>query len=282
VSFASRLAVVERRYGEPSAPLPWCAPVPFARQCGMEPDLWQERVLLSTAPRLLLNCSRQSGKSQVTALLALWTALFEPGSLVLLLSPSQRQSAELLRYVLRAYRVVAPQVPADAETLLRLELANGSRILALPGVEQTVRGLAGVTLLVLDEAARICDELYAATRPMLAVSGGRLVMLSTPWGRRGVFFEAWEHGDGWQRVQVTAEQCPRISAQFLAEERAALGPHIYAREYACEFQDADDAAFSGAAIARMVTDDPPLWTSEELALPIELHHQRVREQPRYG
>ena len=55
---------------------------------------------------------------------------------------------------------------AEHETLQRLELENGSRVISLPGNEKTVRGLASVDLIVIDEAARVDDELLAATRPM--------------------------------------------------------------------------------------------------------------------
>src|SRR5436190_1727587 len=87
----------------------------------------------------------------------------------------------------------APRAPpAGRETQLRLELANGSRVVCLPGREGTIRSFGGVALLVLDEAARIPDALYRSVRPMLAVSGGRLVALSTPFGRRGWFWQEWE------------------------------------------------------------------------------------------
>jgi hypothetical protein len=129
-----------------------------------------------------------------------------------------------------------------------LELANGSRIVSLPGEEGTIRGYSGVALLVIDEAARVTDELYAAVRPMLAVSRGRLVALSTPFGKRGWFFEEWQGANDWERVRITAEQCPRITADFLEGERQALGPRWYRQEYECSFEEAVDAFFSHADI----------------------------------
>ncbi|HSH81232.1 MAG TPA: terminase family protein, partial [Herpetosiphonaceae bacterium] len=166
-------------------------PVVLAEQAGLQPDKWQRDVLRSHAPRQLLNCSRQSGKSTTTALLTLHTALYEAGSLSLVLSPGERQSMEFLRKVLGMYRTLGRPIPADAENKLELELSNGSRIVALPGVEGTIRGYSGVRLLVVDEASRVADTLMAAVRPMLAVSGGRLVALSTPWGTRGWWYQAW-------------------------------------------------------------------------------------------
>jgi hypothetical protein len=181
--------------------------------------------------------------------------------LVLILSPTLRQSGEMFRdKVLRLYRALGRPVPARGETALTLTLANGSRVLSLPGEEGTTRGFSGVALLVIDEASRVSDELYAAVRPMLAVSGGRLLALSTPFGKRGWFYECWESGAGWGRVQITAEQCPRITPQFLAEEWQALGERWYRQEYLCSFEDVVDAVFSYEDIqAALSAEAKPLF-----------------------
>jgi hypothetical protein len=198
---------------------------------GLDPDPWQRDLLLSGDRQLLLNCSRQSGKSTVVSALALHTALFTPGALVLLVSPSLRQSGEIYRKVLDGYHALGRPLPAVHETQAGLELANGSRVLCLPGREQTIRAFGGVNLLVLDEAARVPDALYSSVRPMLAVSRGRLVALSTPFGQRGWFYREWE-GDGpWKKVRVTWRDCPRITPEFIAEETRALGPAWVDQEY---------------------------------------------------
>lgn len=211
---------------------------------GYRPDPWQARVLRSSARRTLLLCSRQAGKSRTAAALAVREALCRPASLVLVLSPSERQSGELAAKVFEYYDALGRPVPARKRTELQLHLTNGSRVVALPENEKTVRGYSGARLLLVDEAARVDDALYRAVRPMLAVSQGRLVALSTPFGKRGWFFEAWESGAGWARERVTAEQCPRIPRDFLAEERTALGDRWYRQEYLCSFEEAIDAVFS--------------------------------------
>ena len=197
--------------------------VAFAKKLGIVPDGWQRDLLHSTSDRILLNCSRQSGKSTMTAVMALHRALYHPDSLILCLAPALRQSQELFGKVLGFYRDLGRPIPAHTERKLSLELQNDSRILTLPGSERTIRGYSGAALLVVDEAGRVDDELYYSVRPMLAVSGGALLMLSTPWGRRGVFFNEWTEGTGWQRFRVTANEVPRISPEFLAEERRAPG-----------------------------------------------------------
>lgn len=234
-------------------------PVVFARRTGIQPDEWQQRVLRSSSDRVLLNCSRQVGKSTVTAWVSLHTAIYEPNSLILLLSPSLRQSAELFRTVSRTWVALGETVPAKAESSLRLELENGSRIVSLPASDATIRGFAGVRLLVIDEASRVPDELYFAVRPMLAASGGRLVALSTPYGSRGWWYEAWHSSEAWERYRIPASECPRIKGEFLAEERRNLGEWWYLQEYSCTFLDAETQAFRREDIDKAFVQDADLW-----------------------
>lgn len=228
----------------------------FARILGIDPDPWQADLLRGTGPTLALTC-RQCGKSTGGAVLALHKAVYFPGSLVLLLSPSLRQSGELFRKVTGfTVKIEKDAAPVQAESALRLELRNGSRIVSLPGSEATVRGFSNVALLVVDEAARVSDELIYSIKPMLAVSGGRLVALSTPWGRRGFFYNAWsEGGSDWQRLAVPATACSRISAEFLESERRSMPGRWFRQEYLTSFEDLADAAFGADLVAGLVDPD---------------------------
>lgn len=235
-------------------------PVALAQAAEIEPDPWQAEVLRSPASRVLLNCSRQSGKSTVAALLAVHSAVFVAQALVLMVSPSLRQSGELFRKALGVYRRLGRPVPAEAESALYLELENGSRIVSLPGNEHTLRGFSGVHLLVIDEAARVPAALYSSLRPMLAVSGGRLLALSTPYGARGWWWEAWaKGGDAWRRWEVPATSCRRISAEFLAEEQRALGDWWFQQEYLCQFLDAETAAFRREDVDGAFREEVDAW-----------------------
>lgn len=235
-------------------PVAWCR-----TSLDLEPDPWQAEVLRSPSKRMLLNCSRQSGKSTVTSALALHTAIYQPGSLTLCLSPTLRQSSELFRNVARFYQSIGHEVPSTAESALRLELANKSRIVALPGKEQNVRGMAKVALLVVDEAARVPDDLYYSVRPMLAVSGGRLIALSTPFGTRGWWYEAWKSQEPWQRWEIPASKCPRISPEFLEEEKRVLGSFWFEQEYNCAFIDAQTQLFRREDVDAMFTEKVKEW-----------------------
>jgi hypothetical protein len=234
-------------------------------------DPWQEGVLRSPAGPSLLLCSRQSGKTTLAAVEAVRTAVLEAPALVLVIAPTERQSGEVMTRVKDLYAALSrPRdlsglvvgwhqkraaeagkdgawlalPPKARETALQLHLANGSRIIGLPASERTVRVYSAVSLLVIDEAARVPDELYRSVRPMLAVSRGRLLAATTPFGQRGWFFEEWTGNRRWRRLKVPASRCPRIDPQFLAEERQALGDRWYKQEYECSFEAAAASLFS--------------------------------------
>ncbi len=229
--------------------------VAFARAAGLDPDGWQEEVLRSESKRLLLNCGRQVGKTTVVAALALHRALYVPRSFCLIFSPSLDQSLEFFRRVADlCHGLGMENVDPEALRKTGMDLKNGSRIEARPGSEQTARGRTA-DLLVIDEAARIDDALYHGLRPMIAVTRGALVMLSTPAGRRGAFYDAWTEGKGWTRFEATAEDCPRIPASFLEEERSALPSRIFRQEYCCEFLDVEDQLFGSDLIESAITGD---------------------------
>ncbi|MGV3553202.1 phage terminase large subunit [Rhizobium sp.] len=236
-------------------------PVLLAKAAGIDPDPWQAKLLRTAPRRALLLCSRQAGKSTVAAFLVLATALYVPNALVVVVSPSQRQSSELFRTIV-GYHARLPGVPElVAENTLRAEFANGSRILALPGTERTIRGYAGVDLVVIDEASRVEDELLAAVRPMLATKPkSKLIALTTPAGKRGWFYDAWIGDEKWERVRVSAYDCPRISREHLEEERRSMGPILFSQEYELEFHDDTIAVFPVALIAAAFSPEVrPLW-----------------------
>jgi hypothetical protein len=191
-----------------------------------------------------MNVSRQAGKSTAAAVIGLHRALYHPGSLVLVLAPAERQAKETFSKMAGFYQRLGHPIPADSYRKLGVELANGSRIESLPGTEKTIRGFSGAALLIVDEAARVDDALYYAVRPMLAVSGGRLMLLSTPYGRRGIFYEEWTEGEGWERYEVPASQCLRIPPAFLEAERRSMPEWWFAQEYGCEFRETEDQLFT--------------------------------------
>jgi len=223
-------------------------PTALSVRAGLELDPWQAEVMRFSGRQLILNCHRQSGKSTTVALKALHVALYQ-GALVLLLSPSLRQSRELFKKVTDAYRQLGQPLKAKVDNQLELQIARAGRIVSLPGTEATVRGFSAPKLIIMDEASKIPTALYTAVRPMLAVSRGQLAMLSTPYGRRGFFHQEWmEGGPNWKRILRTADQCERISHEWLEEERRHMEDWEFQQEYMCEFADTAGQFFREADI----------------------------------
>ena len=231
-------------------------PVLFAREVlGFSPDPWQSALLSSTAPEVVLNCSRQSGKSTTTAVLATHTALYHAGALILLIAPSERQSKELFAKVASFLKKVMPKVKLEEDNKKSATLDNGSRIVALPGDGQTIRGFSRPALIIEDEAAFVSDDTFVSLRPMLATGGGRLILMSTPNGRRGHFFDVWDSaGPNWERIKVSAHECPRIAPAFLDAERELLGDWRFQQEYECRFVDTLDQVFAYADVMDALDD----------------------------
>ena len=223
---------------------------------GFWPDAAQERVLASESQRGILNCTRQWGKSTVTAAKAVHQVYTVGESLTLVVSPSGRQSGEFVRKAEGFAQRLGIRPKGDGENEISLEFPNGSRIIGLPGNETTIRGFSAVALLLVDEASRVSDDLYRAIRPMLAVSQGALWLMSTPFGKRGFFWQAWtKGGPGWTRVRVPADECPRISRAVLEEERNELGDRCFRQEYLCEFVDSVSGLFDRDLVERAFTDE---------------------------
>jgi len=197
-------------------PVLWCREV-----LGFSPDPWQADLLRSRSKRIILNCSRQSGKSTTCAALGLHESIYRRPSFGLVIAPSQDQSSELmLKFDEFRGAVELPSDYLSTDTKLAVRFANGNRFIARPGSEKTARSFSAVTLLLEDEASRVLDDLFNSVRPMLAVSDGRHILMSTPFGKRGHFHKIWsEERDLWESYEIPAEQCPRITSEFLEGER---------------------------------------------------------------
>ena len=220
----------------------------------------QENLLQATGPRVILNCTRQWGKSTMAACVALHRAEHRAKAVILIVSPSQRQSSELIAKIRELAVRMEIEPRGDGANRASLLLPNGSRIVALPGIERNIRGFSSASLILVDEAARVPDELYRAVRPMLANLRGDLWLMSTPYGKRGFFFHAWDNlKQIWNRVCVKATDCPRFTPEFLEEERQVQGDGPFRQEYLCEFVETDDFIFTYEEIRRCVQDGLEIW-----------------------
>lgn len=230
---------------------------------GYHPDPWQAKLLRSRSKNIILNCSRQSGKSTTCAALGLHESIYRHPSFGLVIAPSLDQSAEL-RMKFDEFRgaVEMPSDYIDTDTKLAIKFKNGNRFIARPGSEKTSRSFSAVTLLLEEEASKVSDDLFNSVRPMLAVSKGRHILMSTPFGQTGHFWVVWDEQRAfWEWYEIPAEMCPRLSKEFLEWEKK-INPW-FEQEYHCKFISAEDQFFNNDLIQRMSTDEvEPLWEIE--------------------
>jgi hypothetical protein len=248
----ARASALLVRYSD--APLP--DPVAWAeRVSGEALDPWQQEFMRWEGSDALLNCARQTGKTEVVSLRAAYRARFM-GRSVGCLGPTTRQTVRMLRRCKRWLR--ADNVAFSREAGLEVELVGGGQVQAFPGDRPDV-SIRGDTLddVIVDEASVIKDSLIAAATPTMATRPGRcIVYLSTPKGQRGAFWDAWSGQGWWHKVTVRADDCPRISAAFLERERIRLGP-LYPQEYEGEFLAAPGSLFAIEDL-RALTDNPAI------------------------
>ncbi|MGB9397299.1 MAG: terminase family protein [Pseudolabrys sp.] len=199
---------------------------------GMTPTSWQESFLRARrGASILALTARQVGKTTTAAWAIAHYMLFTPGSLSVIACPAQRQSAEAVRRV-REF-LIKVGVELESDNVFALELKNGSRVLALPSSDDSIRGLTVDGWIIADEAARLPEDLIAALRPMRARRPqARFAMLSTAWSRTDPFWTAWAGDEqSWIRLKATADAIETFSRKFLEQERIALGEDGFKREY---------------------------------------------------
>jgi len=212
--------------------------------------------LVRAHDRTALVWSRQSGKDHLTALYALWLAVTKPGAIVVCVSPSQRQS-DLWAERLTSFALSRRELRESIVDLSASEvsLANGSRVYSLPGGMSggvTIRGFSRVSLLVFNEAAWVDESVYQAAGPFLAASqGGKVVLISTPFGQSGYLWRAW-NSDLFAKSHVPAERCPLISPEFLEKERASMDRLSFESEYHAAFLSSQSSYFPADLVARAV------------------------------
>ena len=239
--------------------------VTFARSIGFEPDAWQADLLLCEASSIQVNCSRQSGKTTTTGILAAHLTTEQDEHQTVILAPGKRQGGILMRKIKMALRragwPIKPRINNDFELILE----NDASVLVLPGNEETSRGPSGIDTLIVEEASRVEDELYLSVLPVLATRPlAREFQLSTPFGTRGFFYERNRlivegNAPKWQYFEVPAEKCPRISAEFLEEMRRRMGDWWYSQEFGCQFLDAQTAAFQRHLIDAAFSQEVDEW-----------------------
>jgi len=205
----------------------------------MKLDPWQQQVM-ETPGNICLRSGRQVGKSTVISQKAAEYAINNPKKKVMIIASVERQAYLMLEKVVAYLSDNHKNILKSGKhrpTKSKVQLKNGSIIYSLP-TGMTGYGIRGFTidLLIADEAAFIPEEVWIAVTPMLAVTRGKRILLSTPHGKGGYYYSCFKD-DNFTTFHISSEDCPRKDVQFLERERARMTKVQYAQEYLGEFID---------------------------------------------
>lgn len=235
---------------------------------GARLDRWQRQYMIEcrARSRIAIAACRQSGKSTVTGLFVAWCLIFIPGFQCLVASRSLRQASHYLNTVRAAVLSVVPKEAMVQLNRLSMELPNGSQIISIPCAQPDAGRGFSPDFVVLDEAAFAPEALFRAITPSLAATSGAMHMLSSPNGRQGYFFEAFEgHStDVFLALRVSYEECPRITQETLDMERMALGELYFRQEFGAEFITPQGAFFGFSALTNLEQGEDPDLSDLEL------------------
>lgn len=213
----------------------------------LEDDPWKFQVdpLDSRANRQAWACARQIGKTRMCAWRGLHKPVTTPGTTTLITAPTQRQSSELFDQV--KTEITNSPLPDAAwdierETRTTIEFKNGSRVLCLPtGVDgKTIRGYTA-DLIIVDEAAFVGRAIYEdVLEPMLATTGGTMILASTPFGTSGFFYDAF-HDEDWYAFRESMHASPLIDEEYIERQKRTKSNITYQQEVLGEFVESADA-----------------------------------------
>jgi len=241
------------------------------------PTKYQEAILKDESKQITIRASRQSGKSEVTAVKVLWTAITNSNSQILLTAPTMRQ-ASIIRNKMNAFMLRTPLMQFTINySQSYIKFKNGSEIYSLPGTNpETVRGFSP-DLLVIDEAAYVKDRVYSALEPSMAQTNGSTMLISSPYGKKGRFYDSHTKLDYYSKYHIPWSDCPFISREYIEKERQSKTEMEFKQEYEAEFLDNSDALISLDLIKEAVADINP----EKKAVEGRDYYLGV-DQARYG
>lgn len=239
------------------SPLLWALetvriPMPDGAQ-PFQPYKYQGSLLADRSTRQLILKARQVGITLAVAIREAHAALFQPQSLVLIISRDQKAAADVLSTIYDVYDGLDEPPALTRRNTLEATLANGSRIISQAATAKAGRGYRA-TSVVLDEAAFMGydERIYRAVSPTLS-RGGRLTVISTPDGQANLFYRLWQGQEGgdWSRHRVHWRDCPVFDEAWYAAERWKYTNEQWASEYECDFVGSGSAVFNGEDVDRM-------------------------------
>jgi len=238
-------------------------------------DDWQEEVL-NTKGNMVLCTGRQVGKTTILARKACMYMINNKNSKIIVVSLTEEQAKLIIIMMLDFLEKHHNRLVSKGKkkpTQNKLFLTNGSSVIARP-VGQTGDALRGFTgnVLIIDEASRMPNLIWEASRPTLLTTSGEIWMCSTPHGKKGYFWEAFQNKNGRYKVfHISSEEVitnrpitegwdekqRQGGIDFLDRERTDMSELQYGQEYLGLFLDDLRQYFPDELIEQTCTEKRP-------------------------
>lgn len=260
--------ILERELGWAKAAQFDLSPLAVFTAAGFGPDDWQQQLLTAPQRVCLGVTSRQAGKTSCEAAIALSAAVNNPDDdtdeVIVVACPTFRQSARLLARCRNQWRRITKLHPdADLPRIInrdpgRILFDRGLPIVAMPDNPDGLRGETAHKIIV-DEAAFVRRELWDVLTPMLAATGGGLIVLSSAGVIGTQMHDLWvdDGAPDTFRIEVPWDRIPRLSPVFIESERRRMTAARFAAEYECRWSSLTNNAFDWASIDRALIDGNP-------------------------
>jgi len=247
-----------------SEPAEWTSILDWAQTAlDFHADEFQQEILTETENRILILAPRQTGKSTAVAVRVLHEAVHNDNAVILLASASGRQSGQIMEKARKMARKLDLEILPPPNKCDGFRLANGSEIISLPDSEETIRGFSAPRLIVVDEAAFASESVFKALEPMLTVSNGTMILLSTPNGQTGYFYEQWHaEPNPWKKIKGSLERCPRMKPEAIEAIRKSMAKEDFEQEFECKFIAPGGQFISRETFRKCLRDDLELFLPE--------------------
>ena len=233
------------------------------KMLGIKPLPFQVEILEDDSKNVIIVGGRQIGKSLTLAAKALWNAFVKTDQDIIIVAQNLRQAKVVFDHI---YRYVSTNILIKKHTrkltITEIKFDNNSIIRCLPA-GRTGEGIRGftATMIIFDEAAFIPDEVFVSLEPSLGVKGSQAIYSSTPYGKRGYFYQLYAtemaknqaHRDFSIYVVPTTKN-PYFSKQLLDRERQIKTPLQFTQEYEAQFVDESGLFFPFSLIFSCAED----------------------------
>ncbi len=224
----------------------------------------QKRVLRSLRDNRFVAClaSRQTGKTTMMTIYALWIACFQEDQRILVVANKEQTAINIFSRIRTAYEMLPnylkPGVIEYGKTSMKL--ANGSSIGISTTSSDAGRG-DSCNVLILDELAfipnNLVDAFWKSVYPIISSSKkSKIFIASTPNGTDNLFYKLYMDGQNkksnWYAEKMLWYEIPGRDEKWKQETIQSIGSEeAFRQEFDCEFLETGDSFIDEEYFAKL-------------------------------